>query len=176
MQTEHSACGDFFNPTIANLCKFEPNLNVMKSMFNFAAYRGFAMINFFFPVYSVVWNILEAFWSAYNTKINFTQMLIVHYLITLFNSDVTGITINHLIIFPEQLVCFLSFLWKRPIPLSLACFPSSCTKFAWKPSGFRRSFDTIWRKIRLCDRSTGLIQCFPKQKFQSFFLKKVFHL
>ena len=44
----------FCNPTIANFCKFETNLDVMKCVFYFAANRGFAMINLFFPVNSII--------------------------------------------------------------------------------------------------------------------------
>ena len=44
----------FCNTTISNFCKFETNLDVMKGMFNFTSYRGFAMIYFFFPVDSII--------------------------------------------------------------------------------------------------------------------------
>ena len=67
----------FCNTTITNFCKFEANLDVMKCMFNFASYRGFAVVNYLFPVDSIVRNIFDASESAYYAKVNFTEMLII---------------------------------------------------------------------------------------------------
>ncbi len=54
----------FFNTTISNFCKFEPNLNVMISIFNFAAYREFAMVIYLFPINSIVRYIFDTFGSS----------------------------------------------------------------------------------------------------------------
>ena len=83
-------------------------LHNQESMFNFASHRRFPVFNLLVPVNAgiTVWS-LDTRWPAVDTEFDITEMFIIPDFIMPFNSKITGITVNDIIIFTYEIMRFL---------------------------------------------------------------------